>query len=90
MADAILVSDWVEAHYGPEIARQSPQRPRVVVSEGGFGGDPSEAAICFFSGDLFPERTPHFLRQMVRAKQLKWFHSFSAGVDHPFFGSPAV
>jgi len=85
VADAILVSEWVHERYGREISRLAPGRPRVVVSETGCRGDPAEAAICFFSGDLFPERAPSFLRQMIRAKGLAWFHSFSAGVDNPFF-----
>lgn len=85
MADAILVSDWVHEHYGRELSQRAPGRPLVVVSDAGCTGDPAEAAICFFSGDLFPERAPHFLRQMIRAKGLAWFHSFSAGVDNPFF-----
>jgi D-2-hydroxyacid dehydrogenase (NADP+) len=85
VADAILVSDGVEARYGAEIGRLAPGRPRVVVGPDGCTGDPATSAICFFSGDIFPERSVPFLRQMIRAKQLQWFHTFSAGVDDPFF-----
>jgi phosphoglycerate dehydrogenase-like enzyme len=45
--------------------------------------DDVEAA--FFSGDLYPERTREFVMAVVRAKRLRWFQLFGAGVDHPFF-----
>lgn len=85
MASAILVSEGVEERYGAEMRRLAPGRPHVVVGPDDCTGDPTTAAICFFSGDLYPERSATFLRQMIRAKQLQWFHTFSAGVDAPFF-----
>lgn len=42
--------------------------------------------IAFFSGDVFPDRTPNFMRVALNAPNLRWIHVFSAGVDHPVFG----
>jgi phosphoglycerate dehydrogenase-like enzyme len=48
-------------------------------------GDPARVEVAFFSGDLFPERTRALARALHQAPALRWFHSFAAGVDHPWF-----
>lgn len=60
----------------------------VVVYE---GEDPlpqdvlDRITIAFFSQDLWPERSRGFVLSVMGALNLQWFHTFSAGVDSPFF-----
>jgi phosphoglycerate dehydrogenase-like enzyme len=62
-------------------------RRRVVDLE---AGDPepdafADVEIAYFSGDLFPDDVRPFARALRQAKPLRWLHTFSAGVDDPFF-----
>ncbi len=81
----ILVSDAVEARHGAELARIAPKRPRAVLVGEQLEGDASAIEICFFSQDIFPDRTRAMAKALVQAPGLRWFQSFSAGVDHPWF-----
>lgn len=88
MAGAILISEVVEARHGPSLARLAPDRPRVVLRGEEPDGDPAAVEIAFFSGDLFPDRTRFLARALaaaLAAGRLRWLHTFSAGVDHPWF-----
>ncbi len=84
---AILVSDTAAERFGRRMQSLAPTRPLVRVADDAVDGDVDVDAveIAFFSGDLFPERVGPFIRQLVRCKELRWFHTFSAGVDNPFF-----
>lgn len=86
MADgAILISDVVEDRHGVALSRIAPERPRVVLRGERVDGDAEAIEIVFFSGDVYPQRTRYLAKALVNAKKLRWFHSFSAGVDHPWF-----
>jgi phosphoglycerate dehydrogenase-like enzyme len=85
MKGALLVSDVVEQRFGERLEQAAPKVPRVVVSADGHEGALEDVTVAYFSGDVFPDRTVEFLRTVIRAKGLRWFHSFSAGVDSPFF-----
>lgn len=87
MPGAILVSDHVEGVYGAALERVAAGRPRVVLGASGLDGDPADIEIAFFSGDLFPSGTRSLAKALHQAPGLAWFHSFSAGVDHPWFQS---
>lgn len=82
---ALLISREVESRWGPELSSAAPDRRRVVWSPDGVEGDPGTVEIVFFSYDLFPDRTVDFLKLAVRCPELRWLHTFSAGVDDPFF-----
>jgi D-3-phosphoglycerate dehydrogenase len=41
--------------------------------------------IAFFSSDVWPDRMRGLAISVLKANQLKWMHTFSAGVDSPFF-----
>jgi phosphoglycerate dehydrogenase-like enzyme len=43
--------------------------------------------VAHFSADLYPGRTRAYLEVASRAPNLRWFHTFSAGTDHPIFQS---
>jgi len=85
MPGALLVSNWVEDHYGAELDAAAPGVARMVLRTEACEGDPSRVEIAFFSGDLFPERVREFVLSLRNAKQLRWLHTFSAGVDNPWF-----
>lgn len=82
---AILVSDRVEARWSFELDRTAPGVERRVLREGAPAPEPSGVEICYFSGDLYPERAREAAIAALKASDLRWLHSFSAGVDDPFF-----
>jgi phosphoglycerate dehydrogenase-like enzyme len=55
------------------------------------GNDPlpddivSKIDVAFYSSDLWPERSRGVAISIIQATNLKWLHTFSAGVDSPFF-----
>jgi len=85
MGGALLVSDQVEDHYRAALDAAAPGVARVVLRPEACEGDPSRVEIAYFSGDLFPERVREFVLALRDAKQLRWLHTFSAGVDNPWF-----
>jgi phosphoglycerate dehydrogenase-like enzyme len=86
MPGALLLSSWVIDHYGDALTDAARQAPRVVLRDGKLDGDPAAAEVAYFSGDLFPDRVREFILALRDAKDLRWMHTFSAGVDNPFFG----
>jgi phosphoglycerate dehydrogenase-like enzyme len=87
----ILVSPRVARVYGARIRKLDPRAKLIVPSirDGAltWSGDVAAADVCCFSEDLWQEPE---LRQLVlpvvfRIERLKWFHTFSAGVDSPVF-----
>ncbi len=48
--------------------------------------DVERITVAFFSGDAWPDRSDTFMRICLDAPNLRWLHTFSAGVDHPVFG----
>jgi phosphoglycerate dehydrogenase-like enzyme len=85
MDGALLLSDQVEDHHRAALDAAAPGVARVVLRPEACEGDPSRVEIAFFSGDLFPERVREFVLALRDAKQLRWLHTFSAGVDNPWF-----
>jgi phosphoglycerate dehydrogenase-like enzyme len=82
---AILVSDAVEARWSRELERAAPGLERRVLREGEAMPGPAGIEIYYFSGDLYPERMREAAIAALKARDLRWMHSFSAGVDDPFF-----
>ena len=86
-APIILVSDNVWGRHAERIAAIAPQSNTIVYS----GDEPlsddvlSTVDIAFFSSDVWPERSRGMVLSIINAPQLKWLHTFSAGVDSPFF-----
>jgi len=82
---AILVSDLIAERHAKELAAIAPERSIVSLTPEGLRGPIEEIEIAFFSGDCFPDRAAPFMGAAYAAKQLRWLHSFSAGVDSPAF-----
>lgn len=85
MSGSLLLSSWVVDRYAKELDAIAPGAARCVVRDDAIEGDPAGAEIAFFSGDLFPDHVRPFLLALRDAPKLRWLHSFSAGVDNPFF-----
>jgi D-2-hydroxyacid dehydrogenase (NADP+) len=47
--------------------------------------DLTRITIAFFSGDAWPSRTSRYITASLHAPNLRWLHTFSAGVDSPIF-----
>lgn len=83
----LLISDNVWVREGDAIKDILPS-VRPVIYE---GNDPLPAEIvssidvAFYSSDLWPERSRGIALSIIQASNLKWLHTFSAGVDNPFF-----
>ncbi len=87
MKAGILVSDAVEDRYRDALAGAARDAPRVVLRDGHVNGDVAAVEVAFFSGDLFPDRVRELVLALRSAPQLRWLHTFSAGVDNPWFQS---
>jgi phosphoglycerate dehydrogenase-like enzyme len=87
----IVATRRVVDEFGTRIRAADPAAgfivPRIEDGELRWDGDPAAAEICCFSEDMWQETE---LRQLLipavfRLQGLKWFHTFSAGVDSPAF-----
>lgn len=48
--------------------------------------DLARIRLVFFSGDAWPGRTVPFISACLHMPDLRWLHTFSAGIDSPVFG----
>lgn len=86
MQGALLVSSSVEERHAAALAAVAPGLPRVVLDPDGTPhGDLAAVELAYFSGDLYPDRVRGFALALRDAPRLRWLHTFSAGVDHPWF-----
>jgi phosphoglycerate dehydrogenase-like enzyme len=86
---------------GPDFERRHGERLRALEAEEGVSlervrvprdpearvpaSDVARVEVAYFSGDVFPERSPAFFAAALGAPKLRWLHLFNAGVDHPIF-----
>jgi phosphoglycerate dehydrogenase-like enzyme len=84
-AGAILVTETVDARYGNALDGAAPARPRILLGPAGLGGRHEDVEVAFFSGDCFGARARDFMVAALKARNLRWLHSASAGVDHEVF-----
>jgi len=85
MSGAILVSEAVAEAAADRLREVAPSRPVRVLEDQHAPGSLDAVEVAYFSGDLFPDRTRALAKALHLVPQLRWFHSFSAGVDHPWF-----
>lgn len=83
----IAVSPGVAERYGARIRAIAPAAALVSPApDGAWTGDADGIEVAYFSEDFWT--SGHFravLPQLFALPGLRWFHSFSAGVDHPAF-----
>ena len=83
----LLVSDNVWGREEAAIRAIAPSvRPIIYVGDEPIDDDiiPTINA-AFYSSDLWPERSRGIALTILKATNLRWLHTFSAGVDNPFF-----
>ena len=86
-APVLLISDTVWERRAAEILAIAPNTQPII-----YVGDEPVADellptidIAFFSSDVWPDRPRGIVISILKATHLKWMHTFSAGVDSPFF-----
>ncbi len=87
----IVVSERVRRQYGTRIRSADPRAKFIVpaVRDGAvaWSGNPAKADVCCLSADMWEELESRrvVLPALFGLDELRWFHSFSAGVDSPVF-----
>jgi D-2-hydroxyacid dehydrogenase (NADP+) len=83
----LLVSDNVWGRHADAIRAISPGVTPVIYEGDDVLPDEVISTIntVFFSSDLWPDRSRGFVLSIMKAASVKWMHTFSAGVDSPFF-----
>src|SRR3990172_816552 len=87
----ILISGRTAEEYGDRIRAIDRDAELIAgsVRDGAaeWTGDPAAADVACFTEDLWHDeaRRRHILPAFFRARGLRWFHTFSAGVDAPVF-----
>lgn len=83
----LLVSDNVWQREGENIRALAPSiQPLIYEGNEPFPDDVLDTVdIAFFSSDLWPDRSRGIVLSIMKAPHLRWLHTFSAGVDSPFF-----
>lgn len=83
----IAVSPRVAKAYGKRI-REAAAGARLVSPKegGGWTSDPAKAEVAYFSEDFWTDGLFRAtLPELFALPSLRWFHTFSAGVDNPAF-----
>ncbi len=85
--DVLFCSDTFLDQHGEVLDRIAPGLDRVALTgdDAVSQDDIDRVTLAFFSHDVWPERTPAFMSVALQAPNLRWFHTMSAGVDHPVF-----
>ena len=86
-APVLLISDTVWERRATEILAIAPNtQPIIYVGDEPVADDLLPTIdIAFFSSDVWPDRPRGLVISILKATHLKWMHTFSAGVDSPFF-----
>ena len=83
----LLVSDNVWQREGTNITSFAPGLTPIIYE----GDEPiaddvlADVNVAFFSSDVWPERSRGMVLSIMKSTNVKWLHTFSAGVDSPFF-----
>lgn len=80
----VVTSSQVAERYGDRIRAVAPGIEIATITAG--GGPWQDGEVAYFSEDFWtaPENR-EFRFQLFGLQKLRWFHSFSAGVDNPAF-----
>jgi phosphoglycerate dehydrogenase-like enzyme len=87
--DVLFCTDTCWNDHGDDIRAIAPNLDIVLLSgdEPVSGADLERITLAFFSHDAWPERAANFMGAALRAPNLAWLHSMSAGVDSPVFAT---
>lgn len=84
---AVLLSDHVWERRRADILAAAPHATPVLY----VGSDPiptnllEPVTVGLLSGDVWPDRVVGLSVSLLKAPNLQWLQSFSAGIDNPFF-----
>lgn len=85
----LLVSPFIERTYRAAIEAAWPGIELLVLPADPAGRLPAEALeridFAYFSGDVYPNYSRSFFAAAQGAPNLRWLHTFNAGVDNPVF-----
>ncbi|MEP4649782.1 MAG: NAD(P)-dependent oxidoreductase, partial [Ilumatobacter sp.] len=89
MADVLFCTDTFFAENEDRLRSIAPDLEYVTLvgDEPVADDDIERITLTFFSHDAWPERAPSFIGVALRATNLRWFHTMSAGVDSPIFST---
>ena len=87
MSDVLFCTDTFWEAWGDQVRAIAPDIETVLLvgEEPVADTDLERITIAFFSHDAWPERAGNFFGVALRANNLAWLHSMSAGVDSPIF-----
>ncbi|MFT4864226.1 MAG: D-2-hydroxyacid dehydrogenase (NADP+) [Ilumatobacter sp.] len=87
MSDVLFCTDTFWEAWGDQVTAIAPDIEAVLLvgEEPVADADLERVTISFFSHDAWPERAGNFFGVALRAPNLAWLHSMSAGVDSPIF-----
>lgn len=82
-----MLSDTVWERHRAEIMDAAPGiSPLVYTGDEPFPDDVLDTVdLAYFSADCWPDRSRGIVLSILKAKNLQWLQTFSAGVDSPFF-----
>jgi D-2-hydroxyacid dehydrogenase (NADP+) len=89
VSDVLFCTDTFAEAYADRLRLIAPDLDLVTLN----GDDPvsdddlERITIAFFSHDSWPERAANFFGVALRAENLRWLHTMSAGVDSPIFST---
>jgi D-2-hydroxyacid dehydrogenase (NADP+) len=88
-SDVLFCTDTLWSQRCDELLAVAPGIDVVqLVGDGRIADDDlGRITVACFSADAWPDRAAAFLRVCLDAPNLRWLHTFSAGVDHPVFRS---
>jgi len=87
MGDVLLCSKSFVDRCGERLDSVAPELDRIVV-DGDADLTPDElerVTLVHFSYDVWPGHHIPFMIAAIQSSNLRWFHTMSAGVDHPVF-----
>ena len=89
MTETLFCTDTFWAENGDRVDAIAPDIDvvQLVGDQPVSDADLERITICFFSHDAWPERAAGFFGVAMRAPNLRWLHTMSAGVDSPVFGT---
>ena len=87
MSDVLFCTETFWEAWGDQVRAIAPDIETVLLvgEEPVADTDLERITIAFFSHDAWPERAGNFFGVALRANNLAWLHSMSAGVDSPIF-----
>ena len=83
----ILVTEHIASEIGEHLRTLAPAHDLQVLTSDLGDADLAAIDIAFFSTDSHPVSTAAYIDACTKAPNLRWFHTMSAGVDHPVFRS---